>query len=309
MYPLRARLRRRQWEGWQPAPREGENPYATGRPMDRSSLSGFLASRGMIGQDTADTMSNFGTRLTRAALAGRKQTAAAAAQIPLQERSLDQQEMSIAARARQLELEAERHRQAFEETSRHNRATEDLGAGRLEQENWQSLGPTEDGSGTVFLNKKSGETKTIPLQIAGKTKPIPAGLQKDLGTQAGSYHALSSLESGFKDDFGGSTFSKVGDIQNWIARNTNIGNTDAADWWQEYQRYKNGVRHGLFGSALTSNEIAEWEKSDITPGMTPERIKANIKHSARWLRAHCSGAHCRCQSRAIARKPLKPRWA
>jgi hypothetical protein len=271
---------------WKPAPYEGEmpmpngpvNPYAAPMPQDRSSLSGFLASRGIIGPDTAQTMSNFGRRLQRAALAGSgPQGAAAAQQLPLQERGLDLQQQSLQQRAAQQWAELERHREALLETQRHNRATEDIGAGRLEQENWQMLGPTEDGTGTTFLNRKSGETRTIPLQIAGKLKPLPAGLQKDLGTQAGSYHALSSLESGFKDSYGGSTFSKVGDIQNWIARNMNIGNTDAADWWQEYQRYKNGVRHGLFGSALTANEISEWEKSDITPGMAPDRIKQNIK--------------------------------
>src|SRR5437870_1819559 len=101
---------------WQPAPREGEgNPYATGRPMDRSSLSGFLASRGVIGPDTAETMGNFGKRLQRAALAGSGEAGLAASQqLPLQERSLDQQDVSITLRARHLQQAAERAQRQFE---------------------------------------------------------------------------------------------------------------------------------------------------------------------------------------------------
>ncbi|WP_316234233.1 hypothetical protein [Bradyrhizobium sp. SZCCHNR1098] len=112
--------------------------------------------------------------------------------------------------------------------------------------------------------------------VQGKEKPLPASLLKDLGEKATSANQLRALETGFKPDYAGSGSATIGDVKNWAARQFNIGNTDAADWWQSYQGYQNKVRHELFGSALTATEAAQWERQSINPGMAPDRIKANL---------------------------------
>ncbi|MGJ4889002.1 hypothetical protein ACQR1Y_12450 [Bradyrhizobium sp. HKCCYLRH3099] len=111
---------------------------------------------------------------------------------------------------------------------------------------------------------------------ATKEKPLPSSLQKDLGEKATTSNQLRALETGFKPDYAGSGSATVGDIKNWAARQFNVGNTDAADWWQQYQAFQNKVRHELFGSALTATEAAQWERQSINPGMAPDRIKSNL---------------------------------
>lgn len=54
----------------------------------------------------------------------------------------------------------------------------------------------------------------------------------------------------------------------------------SAEWWNDYQSHKNDVRHTLFGSALTSTEKGEWEKSDITTSMQPDQIRKNLARRA-----------------------------
>jgi hypothetical protein len=52
---------------------------------------------------------------------------------------------------------------------------------------------------------------------------------------------------------------------------------DAANWWNDYQSHKNAVRKELFGTALTSQEKGEWEKSDISTSMQPDQIRRNLE--------------------------------
>lgn len=54
------------------------------------------------------------------------------------------------------------------------------------------------------------------------------------------------------------------------------GDKAAASWWNDYQNHKNTVRHELFGSALTSVEKGEWEKSDVNPWMEPGQVRENL---------------------------------
>lgn len=108
-------------------------------------------------------------------------------------------------------------------------------------------------------------------------RPLPSQQQKFLGDKGAVFNQLGGLTDSFKDGYGGSGVKQVGELENWVARQFNIGNTEAADWWGQYQRYANAVRHEFFGSALTATEQAQWEKADVNPGMAPERIKANIK--------------------------------
>jgi len=123
--------------------------------------------------------------------------------------------------------------------------------------------------------------------LAGKTpasgKPLPSPIQKDLGEKAQTFQTLDSLSTGFKPEYSGWGSSGVGDAANWAARQLGMGNKDAADWWQQYQAYRNTVRHKLFGSALTQTEAAEWEKQDINPGTQPDVIQGNLKRQTKII--------------------------
>lgn len=90
---------------------------------------------------------------------------------------------------------------------------------------------------------------------------------------------MDRLVGGFQDNYGGYGAAWVGNARNWVARSFGADQsaTDAANWWQDYQRHKNVVRNQLFGSALTATEKSEFERADINPGMRPEVIKKNLE--------------------------------
>jgi hypothetical protein len=196
-----------------------------------------------------------------------------------EQRAAAQKQQTIDQAARRLEQEAKFHEDQYSRMTPYQQRSLDLRRKEMETgvTNTTYLGPTADGTGSIFLDKRTGNIEVKPIQIAGKEKQLPAGLQKDLGEKAASFNQLSSLESGFKPDYAGYGIAGVGDLANWTARQFNVGNTDAADWWQQYQAYRNKVRHEMFGAALTGTETAQWEKQDINPGMQPDRIKANIQ--------------------------------
>jgi len=91
--------------------------------------------------------------------------------------------------------------------------------------------------------------------------------------------------AGFTDAYAGWRVPGVGNVANQIARQTGLGNEQAASWWQSYDRYKNQVRNDLFGSALTRTEAEAFEKADINPGMTPAAIRRNLEDQRRAAEA------------------------
>lgn len=97
-------------------------------------------------------------------------------------------------------------------------------------------------------------------------------------TGAGATAAdFDRLVGTWKDEFGGKYAGPVGEAENLIGRNIGAGYGDQANWWQDYQTQKNLVRNKLFGSALTATEKGEFEKANISPGMTPEIIRQNLQ--------------------------------
>lgn len=101
-----------------------------------------------------------------------------------------------------------------------------------------------------------------------------------LSEEAGKFGTLNSVADSFKPEFAGEVF--FGNARNWVGRNLPESMVDpnvraGAAWWQQYDRYKNTVRHELFGSALTSTEQRAWEAADITPNMQPDQVKKNLE--------------------------------
>jgi hypothetical protein len=115
------------------------------------------------------------------------------------------------------------------------------------------------------------------IDAKGKPKDLPFNVIKELGERGGAFGDFTRLSGTFQDTHGGWVSEKLGDAANLAARNLGVGDTKAADWWQDYQSQKNVVRNQLFGSALTATEKTEFDKANINPGMKPELIRTNLQ--------------------------------
>lgn len=99
-----------------------------------------------------------------------------------------------------------------------------------------------------------------------------------LTEEGGKFAAVNRFIGNFKDEYGGAT-PGLGDIRNWVGRSLPFADDSAirgAEFWQEYDKYKNVVRNDLFGSALTANEQAAFDRADIKNTMNPEVIRKNL---------------------------------
>jgi hypothetical protein len=130
-----------------------------------------------------------------------------------------------------------------------------------------------------------------PVVLAAQAKargeggrPLPSVDRQKLIGHAGMIDELGQLDATFAPGFGGSRVGFVGDTQNWIARNTSIGNVPAAEWWSQYQRQKIASRQVISGQSLTASEKSEYDKADINPGMTDDVIRQNLAVQQRLLK-------------------------
>lgn len=107
-------------------------------------------------------------------------------------------------------------------------------------------------------------------------RPLSEGAIKQLRETGTTLSDADRFGSTFDDKYAGWRNPTLGNLANTVARNTGLGNEQAAGWWQDYDRYKNQVRNKLFGSALTVREAAAFERADINPGMTPQAVRKNL---------------------------------
>lgn len=151
--------------------------------------------------------------------------------------------------------------------------------------------------GSVISKQWNPATSTWDL-IPGFEKPSPKDKDRRLSVsdisklseEGGKLSQINTFQSTFKPEFGGWKSNKVGDLVNEAARNlpeSVVGKNaaESAGWWQDYDRYKNMVRHELFGSALTKSESDAFMRADIGPGMTPEQITRNLATQKRVVEA------------------------
>ena len=138
-----------------------------------------------------------------------------------------------------------------------------------------------DGGGLTFIPGGPADPSVVSNLAGvrgqgGGNRPLPAMTIKDLGARGQAVDDLNRLTGGFKDEYGGYSAGFLGDTANTLGRNLGVGLGDQANWWQDYQTRKNVTRNQLFGSALTAQEKAEFDKADINPGMTPTAIRENL---------------------------------
>lgn len=153
----------------------------------------------------------------------------------------------------------------------------------------QSEAPAKPPPG--YRWKEDGSLEYIPggptdpaVKAASAPPPKPKAMSRptinDLSGAGTGVTDLGRLSETWKDAYGGFGTAWWGDVNNWAGRNMPGAapqDRERATWWQDYQGYKNMVRHTLFGSALTATEKTEFEKAVINPGMSPEAIRANLE--------------------------------
>ena len=139
--------------------------------------------------------------------------------------------------------------------------------------------------------------------IAGQTappagKPLPQAATKDLEKRASMRDQLDRFVDTFKDEYAGNTIT--GDLESQVGRIApGLVDAGVSDWWTDYQTYRNDVRHGLFGGALTKNEQVQFDKQDINPRMDPGEIRKNLARQkeitdgalARQARVYAAGGY------------------
>lgn len=109
-------------------------------------------------------------------------------------------------------------------------------------------------------------------------KPLTQGVVTDLTKDAGKLENLGNLIATFNDEFAGNVVG--GSVENFAGRNLpeflSPATEGQAEWWQQYDRYKNEVRNELFGASLTAGEQAAFEAADIIPNMAPAVARKNL---------------------------------
>lgn len=113
----------------------------------------------------------------------------------------------------------------------------------------------------------------------GKAISIPA-LEK-LAKQSDSVSKTDALSSTFDPSYVGFVSDPLGKAAIAIAlRSSDAKSLAMGQWWQGYQEDVNRIRNELFGAALTAQEKSEFDRAIVTPGMSGEQARLNLKKQA-----------------------------
>ncbi len=142
---------------------------------------------------------------------------------------------------------------------------------------------TADGGQEII---PGGPADPVTMEAQAKAKgqggrQMPPTERDKLVKSAGQIDEMGLLANNFRD-YGGYWTSSIGDMSNYIARNT-PGDSPRAEWWQEYQRQKLAARQAISGQSLTSSEQTQYERADINPGMNNDLIRKNLALQQRIL--------------------------
>ncbi len=174
----------------------------------------------------------------------------------------------------------------FKETQTHNRNMEQVG--RMQAE--------------ATANSKEVTLGRLPDTAVGKLS--------DIGGKMDTFSRLITTAS--PQFFGASWANKLGDkFAVDSMRALGVG-TEITNWWQDYDSFKNEMRHGIFGASLTPGEKSEFERTVITPRMSPELAQRNLqrqydlarKSAEKMVSAYEAGGYNRQQiTAAIGTRP------
>ncbi len=134
---------------------------------------------------------------------------------------------------------------------------------------------------------------------AGGGRPLSGGIVSKVQDAGSMLQSMAEFSDTFQSKYGGGAETLVGGelgntlqsyvpgIAKAITNTTGLDTSspESADWWRRYQDFKNEVRHGRFGGALTPTEKAQFDKQSIDPGMRPEAIQRALQNQARVVKS------------------------
>lgn len=116
---------------------------------------------------------------------------------------------------------------------------------------------------------------------AADGKPLPVPTINNLAKQSDGVTKQQDLLSNFRDNFTGYKLDTIGRADIALALRSDDPNRLAlGSWWQSYQDHVNRIRNELFGAALTATEKAEFERAMVTPAMSPQVARENLRKQA-----------------------------
>jgi hypothetical protein len=130
---------------------------------------------------------------------------------------------------------------------------------------------------TIFNPEDGSLTPASPNK---RFRPMTEGGVSKLTTEGGKLSMLRDYGASFQDSYAGMSAGLVdyGNAAKTVGQ-LGIGTqnaSDAAQWWQGYDRYKNEVRKDLYGATLTPSEERTFEAADIRAGMDPALVRKNL---------------------------------
>lgn len=147
------------------------------------------------------------------------------------------------------------------------------------KQQYRMLTPQEKQAAGLDPNlqyQQSPSGQITPLGGQNKqVKQIPDAVVTKVQPQIDARDTLGSALSTFRPDYGGHWV--LGDRANDLQAIAGTGPAGMREWWARVYSMDNTVRNQLFGSALTANEQAAWERTTVSPKMRPEAIQANLR--------------------------------
>lgn len=146
--------------------------------------------------------------------------------------------------------------------------------GSVQQQEWDKAAGTWRDVG-----KPAPGERDRRMSITDVTKLSEEGAKVD---------QIRRFNTTFQPGYAGWKVNAVGELANTAGRNLPEGmvgkeRADASQWWQDYDFYKNQVRHGIYGASLTKNEQGAFLRADIHPGMDPVQIQRNLARQQRLI--------------------------
>lgn len=102
---------------------------------------------------------------------------------------------------------------------------------------------------------------------------LPGDKEKALRDAVSTVSSLGRANTGFRDDYLGFGAG----IENTAQSYFDVGTPGQRDWWADFRSTDNLVRNELFGASLTAGEKSAYAATTITPDMSPEQARQNIR--------------------------------
>lgn len=113
-------------------------------------------------------------------------------------------------------------------------------------------------------------------------RAVPQGVATAAAKKVEIRDNLTNFLNSFQDDFAGN--SVTGGLENTAQGLLGTGTPGQRNWWAQFSALDNQIRNELFGASLTDGEKKAYEATTITPRMSPNQVRANLRSRLAWVR-------------------------